>query len=109
MLANRICRKLCELAWEKFGSGGGELIVMSALIVVYGQAWLTFGGSVGLGWKARSNGCVLGSEGRYSISLMMSQVDVCHKYPMVESAGVTMEAKPSWIELWMCISLVNLY
>ncbi len=79
-----------------------------ALIVVYGQVWLTFGGSVGSGWKARSNGHVLGSEGRYSIGLM-SKVDVWWKYPMAESASVSMEAKPSWKELWTCILLMNLH
>ncbi len=39
----------------------------------------------------------------------MSKVDVWCKYPMADSARVSMEAKPSQKELWTCILLMNLH
>ncbi len=50
---------------------------MMTLIVVYGNAWLTFGGMMGIGLKERPNGQQFGSkEGRYSINWMSSVICV---------------------------------
>ncbi len=47
-------------------------MVMSAPMEMYGQEWMTLGGSAGSGSNDMSKGRALGSNGRYSIGSVLN-------------------------------------
>ena len=93
---------------SKEGHGGGQAMVTSKPMVVYGQAWLVLGGDVGSGLKNRSNGRACGSDGRWS-SGSMSSFDDGSRYPAIERRGARVVASPSRIELCSPILLMCLH
>ena len=95
---------------SKEGHGGGQAMVTSKLMVVYGQAWLVVGGDVGSELKDRLNGRACRSDSRWR-SGSTSSFDEGSRCPAVERRGarVVVVATPSQIELWAPILLMCLH
>jgi hypothetical protein len=106
-LADKIRRTSGE-SRSKEGPGGGELIVMSAPTVVYGQQCVTCGGREGSGSKDMSKGRAFGSDGRCSVGSTANCV-VGRMYPDVDRAGVSTEGRQSRMLLCTPILQIRLH